>query len=498
MQGGRRVNAGRKSVSVSEKKVGFKVYLSPELQSEINRYGIGASFSEKCANLLSQKIEEEKAISKKVVRFIDLFAGLGGIRLGFSEGMHEAGIKTKCVFSSEIKKYAIKAYQGYFGNEKVYGDITQIPTDSIPDFDFLLAGFPCQPFSSAGKGLGFADTRGTMFFEIERILKEKKDKGKMPQGFLLENVEGLMNHDNGRTLAVIIKHLEDLGYVVNYKLIDSQFFGLAQSRKRVYIVGMSKAKIDLDNFEQKTATLGQILEHGLPTVKSEFTKKLFENYKPQDVIGKSIKDKRGGENNIHSWEINLKGATTKAERELLNIMLKERRKKKWAEEIGIDWMDGMPLTEEQIKTFYDVPDLHMILLDLEKKGYLTYEYPRKLTNGMRVADETKEKGYNIVAGKLSFEFSKILDPNELAPALVAMDVSKLGVIDQGGLRRLTIREGQRLCGYPEDYDLSVVSEKEGFDLLGNTVCVPVIKAISKRIGEECRRGSYATDSATDI
>ena len=221
MQGGKRVNAGRKSVSLKEKKVGFKVYLTPELQEEINYYGVGASFSEKCANLIAKRIQEEKESFDSTIRFIDLFAGLGGIRLGFEEGLREVGLEAKCVFSSEIKKYAIKAYQGYFGNEKVYGDITQIETDTIPDFDFLLAGFPCQPFSSAGKGLGFADTRGTMFFEIERILKEKMDAGKAAKGFLLENVEGLVNHDGGNTLAVIVDHLQKLGYNVNYKLIDS-------------------------------------------------------------------------------------------------------------------------------------------------------------------------------------------------------------------------------------------------------------------------------------
>ena len=325
------------------------------------------------------------------------------------------------------------------------------------------------------------------------------DAGKAAKGFLLENVEGLVNHDGGNTLAVIMDHLQKLGYNVNYKLIDSQYFGLPQSRKRVYIVGMLDAKINLDNFEKKTVTLGEVLEHGLPTVESNFTKKLFKNYTPEEVVGKSIKDKRGGENNIHSWEIELKGSTSKEERTLLNLMLRERRKKKWAEEIGIDWMDGMPLTEKQIKTFYDNPELHTMLKNLKKKGYLTYEYPRKLEEGRRIPDETKKKGYNIVAGKLSFEFSKILDPNELAPTLVAMDVSKLGIIDNGGLRRLTIREGQRLCGYPEEYDLSIVNEKEAFDLLGNTVCVPVIKAISKRIGEKCRKGKvHEINSARSI
>lgn len=499
MKGGKRANAGRKTIPADEKRVGFKVYLTPEQQAEIDYYGIGSSFSERCVSLLSKKIEEEKDESKSTIRIIDLFAGLGGIRLGFEQGLRNVGLETKCVFSSEIKKYAIKAYQGYFGNEKIFGDITKADCEKdIPDFDFLLAGFPCQPFSSAGKGLGFADTRGTMFFEIERILKSKKEKGNPAQGFLLENVEGLIAHDGGNTLNIIIEHLENLGYIVNYKLIDSQYFGLAQSRKRVYIVGMLDCKINLDEFETNTATLGDVLEQGLPTVQSKFTKKLFDNYTIDEVIGKSIKDKRGGKDNIHSWDIELKGSTTQKERQLLNIMLKERRKKKWAEEIGIKWMDGMPLTEKQIRTFFDTPDLSDMLKDLEKKGYLTYEYPKEFIDGVRVPDTSKPKGYNIVAGKLSFEFSKILDPKELAPTLVAMDVSKLGIIDGNGLRRLTIREAQRLCGYPEDYDLSTVKESEAFDLLGNTVCVPVIKAISERIGIECRRIKSEINSKASI
>lgn len=147
-------------------------------------------------------------------------------------------------------------------------------------------------------------TLEVLSFEIERILKEKQ-----PYGFLLENVEGLINHDDGRTLSIIIDHLKKLNYYVSYRLIDSQFFGLAQSRKRVYIVGTRDAHISLDNFEEHTAVLGDILEHGLPTVDSEFTQKLFAHFTPEQVVGKAIKDKRGTDN-IHSWEIGLKGNTT--------------------------------------------------------------------------------------------------------------------------------------------------------------------------------------------
>lgn len=147
----------------------------------------------------------------------------------------------------------------------------------------------------------------------------------------------------------------------------------------------------------------------------------------------------------------------------------------------------MPLTEEQIRTFFNVPELHQALEHLTQMGYLVYEHPKqqiKDENGIvkRISDETKNKGYNIVAGKLSFEFSKILDTSDIAPTLVAMDVARLGVVDGNGIRRLTIRECQRLCGYPDGYKLDMISESEAFDLLGNTVCVPVIKDISERIG----------------
>ncbi len=475
MQGGKRKNAGRKLADDCNKKNGYKIYLTNEQYENIIKYGCGVSFSEKCSNLITSHINQMRSS----IKFIDLFAGLGGIRIGFEQGLKKLGFNTECVFTSEIKEHAIKAYKHNFDNKKIFGDITQINSGCIPNFDFLLAGFPCQPFSFAGKGLGFFDTRGTLFFEIERILNDKK-----PIGFLLENVEGLVTHDNGDTLKTIISHLEALDYKVSWRLLDSKDFGLAQSRKRIYIVGMKNEHINLEDFPVTNAILEDILESGLATSNSNFTKCLFKHYSPEQVVGKSIKDKRGGINNIHSWDIELKGKTTLQQKQLLNILLKERRKKKWAEEIGIKWMDGMPLTIKQIKTFFDVPNLKKILDDLVKKGYLTLEHPREQINGVRIPDKNKPKGYNIVAGKLSFEFSEILDPKELAPTLVAMDISKIGIIDSGGLRKLTVREGLKLCGYPEDYDLSFLKERESFDLLGNTVCVPVIKAIAERIAEK--------------
>ena len=399
-------------------------------------------------------------IQAGIVRVIDLFAGIGGIRLGFEQAVKDAGLIPECVFTSEIKPHAIEVYKYNFGNQEVYGDITTIPSHMIPDFDFLLAGFPCQPFSTAGKGLGFADTRGTLFFEIERILKDKQ-----PYGFLLENVEGLVTHNKGQTLSIIINHLKQLNYKVNWHILDSKQFGMAQSRKRVYIVGTKDTEISLENFEEKYAVLKNILKSGQETVNSHFTKCLLSHYHPDELAGKAIKDKRGGADNIHSWDIELKGKTTIKQRKLLNALLKERRKKKWAQEIGIDWMDGMPLTAEQISTFYKDKNLQSMLNDLVNKGYLAYEHPKKKIGNMRTYDTKKPKGYNIVAGKLSFEFSKILNPNDIAPTLVAMDVSHIGIIDGNGIRRLTKEEGLMLCGYDNSYKIpETLSLDKTFDL----------------------------------
>ena len=372
------------------------------------------------------------------VKFIDLFAGIGGIRKGFEIACERLGVKTECVFTSEIKPHAIKVLNANHPTEEVHGDITTIKASDIPAFDILLGGFPCQAFSYAGKRLGFQDTRGTLFFEVERILRERK-----PYGFILENVEGLVSHDRenptdpiGRTLSVILNNLDELGYKVSWRILNSKDFGLAQERKRIYIVGTKQEHISLDNFPVKQAKLSDILQQGEPTIHTPFIELLMSHFKPEQLYGKSIKDKRGGNDNIHSWDIELKGEVSAEQKQLLDAIAHERRKKKWAEQHGIDWMDGMPLTEKMIGEFYQHPMLHKMLEDLVKKGYLKKEHPKALVTEhtifgdrqVRQQDPSKKAGYNIVAGKLSFEINKILDPNGLAPTLVAMDMKKIFVV----------------------------------------------------------------------
>ena len=316
------------------------------------------------------------------VRFIDLFAGLGGIRLGFEKVFQELGFETECVMTSEIKPYAVETLNNNFEHSYFVGDIFKVKDNEIPDFDFLLGGFPCQSFSAAGNRHGFSETRGTLFFEIERIIKAKN-----PYGFILENVEGLVKHDIdkpddeiGKTLATILYKLgTELGYNVSWKVLDSIDFGLPQSRKRIFIVGTKDEAVNLSVSRMDVKPLKTILESGLKTIDSDFTRKLFSHFQMEDLYGKSIKDKRGGDNNIHSWDIGIKGEVSDEQIILLNKLFKQRRRKHWALEIGIDWMDGMPLTLKQIGTFYDKKGLKKLLDDLVKKGYLRFEYPKKIS-----------------------------------------------------------------------------------------------------------------------
>lgn len=245
MQGGIRKGAGRKPKH--DKKITKNIYLTPNEVIEIDALDLDGckNFSQKCVMLINRglyDIKHKSNVPKKTsntsIKFIDLFAGIGGIRKGFEDK------NTECVFSSEWDKYAAQTYEANYG-EKPYGDITKINEKDIPDHDILLAGFPCQPFSNIGKRQGFAhETQGTLFFDVLRILKEKR-----PQAFLLENVKGLVNHDKGNTFKVIQKSLsEELGYTIYHKVLDAQDFGLPQRRERIIIVGF-RPDLDVTDFQ---------------------------------------------------------------------------------------------------------------------------------------------------------------------------------------------------------------------------------------------------------
>ena len=208
-------------------------------------------------SIKNTKNSTPETCASRPFKFIDLFAGVGGMRLGFES----AG--GKCVFTSEWDRFAQMTYRENFG-ETPHGDITQINADEIPRFDILLAGFPCQPFSTIGKRQGFDHpTQGTLFYDVVRIIGHHR-----PKGFLLENVAGLRNHDGGRTLQLIEESLTDLGYTFDYHVVNAARFGVPQHRERIYIVGKrskrpGKTQLNWPSGSDRKVGIGKYIQVGI-------------------------------------------------------------------------------------------------------------------------------------------------------------------------------------------------------------------------------------------
>ena len=247
------VGVSRRSLSSIEAQnsvpsVDTALKIARALQTDVDKLFIDSSFGE---------VRSEDVSFPSQIRFIDLFCGIGGFRYAANQCFEKYGIDGKCVFSSDIDKPAQQSYEANFG-ECPAGDITKIEATDIPDFDLLFGGFPCQAFSIIGKREGFADkTRGTLFFEIARILKEKQ-----PKAFVLETVKQLASHDSGRTLSTIISTLRDeLGYFVDYRVLNALDYGLPQKRERIVIVGSKRPFImDWPEKVKNGKTLEDILE----------------------------------------------------------------------------------------------------------------------------------------------------------------------------------------------------------------------------------------------
>ena len=421
-------------------------------------------------------------MQKHSLKFVDLFAGIGGFRIGFEQALSSFGMSGECVFSSEINAYAASVYKDNFG-EVPTGDIREV--EEIPEHDVLLAGFPCQSFSYAGKRAGFGDTRGTLFFEIERLIDKQKNK---PNFIILENVRGFTTHDNGRTYATVLRSLERLGYSTKGVLLNSSDFGVPQNRVRVYIIATLNHEIrfyidsnvgfaDSHRAKEKNAqktffdddsvsqiTVKDILEDKVnkkfmcserfrKQLKNALNGKLFES-----LHGVRLIDYRGG-NSLHSWDLGIKGKCTIDERNFMNLLIQNRRKKHFGTH-----QDGKRLSIEQIETFWTKSNLMEIISSLVNKGYLS----------------DKDGLFNPVAGNMSFEVFKFLDPDSISITLVSSDANRLGIVQNGIPRRITPRECARLQGFPDFFKVHPV-DKWAYHQFGNTVSVPVIKAISTEL-----------------
>ncbi len=404
-----------------------------------------------------------------MINFVDLFSGTGGIRLGLEQALNDLSVKGQCVFSAEINKKACETYSLNFEKQAPI-DLTKfdfVNEHKLPNFQVLLAGFPCQAFSYAGKRRGFEDTRGTLFFNVAEISRHYR-----PKVLFLENVRGLTTHDGGRTFETIKNTLEDLGYFVKWRIINSSEMGVPQNRFRLYGIAVLGEDFNLsipdllgakdthsisDNSFISHKYIRDILEDD-PDKKYDCSpafRKALERYfcgNLKKIDGRRCIDSRNG-NSIHSWELDLKGRTTKEERELLDLIVANRRK----HQFGVH-QDGKALSLEQIKSFYRGNDIKEILDSLLKKGYLRLD---------------KGNLFNLKSGNMTFEIFKFLDHDGVSITLTSSDCNRLGIFHNNRLRRLTPRECARIQGYPDSYILHP-DDRCAYHQMGNAVSVPVI------------------------
>ena len=410
----------------------------------------------------------------KIINYIDLCCGIGGFRVALESFQKKnTNLRFICVLSADIKDVAIRTYNLNFNENNKKTNILDII--EIDNFDLLCAGFPCQPFSSAGNKQGFDDDRGGIIFKIIDICKKYK-----PKYVILENVSNLIILENGKPLKKICEEFNNIDYFVSYKKLNATNFGVPQNRERVFIVCSLETRVDLDKIKYVNPdnTLNSIIDYAAKytNIETNFANKILELHSQSSLFGYKMQDKRGGQNNIHSWDIGVNGVLPICERNLMNKIMTERRKKHWAEKKNIVWMDGMPLTLSEISTFDDNSNLSQMLDNLVIKKYLRLEKPKNLISGKRVYDETGELGYNICKGKLSFPITNILDPNATSPTLTATDSNKLAVIiDNTFIRNLNDNELKLLCGFPLSYKLP--NDVDKYDLFGNMVIPNVVEGV---------------------
>lgn len=321
----------------------------------------------------------------KEITFIDLFAGIGGFRLGLESN------GAKCVFSSEIDEHAINMYKENFGDNSKC-DITTLNTNDIPNFDILCAGFPCQTFSICGKQNGFEDdVRGTLFFDICRILQAKK-----PKAFILENVQNLEKHDKGNTIFVMIRSLNELGYSVKYRVLNAKDFGVPQNRERIIIVGSNEGKIfDFDKVETN----------------------------PVESM-KEFLDTNG------NFEY-------------------------------LDKNDYTLLDESDVK--------------IQKSGLIFCGYRNKKIRTVGVREGTKH------LSRVHKQPNRIYSSKGIHPTIASQEQSgRYFILDDNRVRKLTLNECYKFMGFPSDFK-KIGTNSKLYERIGNSVCVPMISAISREV-----------------
>jgi DNA (cytosine-5)-methyltransferase 1 len=368
---------------------------------------------------------------KKKFTFIDLFAGIGG----FHTAMHSVG--GKCVFASEWDKYARISYEANYMNiepslfakdedgKYLYfnEDITEAIPKEIPPFDVCCGGFPCQPFSIAGLRRGFEDTRGTLFFNIANIVKQKIDSGNPPKVLFLENVKGLKTHMKGETLKTILATLDELGYAYNYDILNAKYFGVPQNRERLFIIAWYKDTVPAKTFRFPYGidpNGNTIYEKTKDLADKVIQTKLSEIFEPEDTVDEYY---------------------TISDRMWIGHQERKKRNRANGKGFGYSLFNGDSTYCSTISARY-WKDGSEILIDQSEKGL----NPRRLTP----VEAGRLQGYRILGnGWQNVDAGKNANYNSANPEF-------------------------RI----------VVSRKEAYHQFGNSVAIPVIKRLAKEIVEQ--------------
>ena len=368
-------------------------------------------------------------------KVFSMFSGIGGFELG----MLMSGHGFKFIGHSEIDKYACEIYKKHFKGVKNYGDATTIIPGELPDFDLLTGGFPCQAFSVAGLRRGWNDTRGTLFFDIARILREKK-----PRHFLLENVRGLLSHDNGRTFSTILEVLSDIGYLVQWEVLKSKNFGVPQNRERVFIIGHLAGECRPEVFP-----FGEGYEKNGVQIKRLGSNDVFRRYNQVfDVDGAcEAIDTSGGGGHQPCVQVGV---------------LQDRGKLRTTDTstcIDANYWKGI-----------DNHAARTAIADV--KAVLTPDRAEKRQNGRRMKD-SEEPMFTLTGQDIHGVMLR--DGRDNRSCLKSGRTTEVGV-EGMSIRRLTPVECERLQGFPDNFTEGI-SDTQRYKSLGNAVTTNVIAAI---------------------
>src|SRR5690625_3834218 len=434
--------------------------------------------NEKESDNLSELIKQYGADEQYDFTYVSLFSGIGG----FEQALNKLG--GTCVFASEIDKFAAQAYETLYGHMPE-GDITQIDAKDVPDHDLLVGGFPCQSFSVAGKRKGFEDTRGTLFFEIARIAKEKR-----PKALLLENVKGLVNHDKGRTLDVMIETLNEIGYVVDFEILNSKYFGVPQNRERIFIVAIREDLIEQEPWIIDGNTIvpkgkRRISEYdGVKTFNFDWPEQSEVTTRLRDILETDVDEKYYLDEEKTAKLVAQLNETLPAHFPTpndVNNTLRTGGKGSLTAKHNYDHIAEPQMLghvdikgHDAIKRVYDSEGISPTLTTMsgghrqpkvaEVRPVLTPDRMEKRQNGRRFKEDGEE----------SFTLTS---QDRLGVAL--------GNPAKYRIRKLTPRECWRLQGFPDEAHDAVesagISDSQRYKQAGNAVTVNVIEAIAERL-----------------